>query len=70
MRIKKVKTKNTLQYSIIQDVTKNGKRTTQIYENIGTIDKIKRRCGNEDPLTWLDNYVKELNQKQKEKFLL
>lgn len=66
MRIKKVQTKNTLQYSIIQDIKKDGKRTTTIYENIGTIDKIKLRCGNEDPLTWLDNYVKELNKKQKE----
>ena len=66
MRIKKVQTKNTLQYSIIQDIKKDGKRTTTIYENIGTIDKIKLRCGDEDPLTWLDNYVKELNKKQKE----
>ena len=66
MRIKKVQTKNTLQYSIIQDIKRNGKRTTTIYENMGTIDKIKLRCGDEDPLIWLNNYVEELNKKQKE----
>lgn len=67
MRLKTVKTKNTIQYSIIQDVTTiNGKRTTKIFENLGTIDKIKLRCGDEEPLTWLSNYILELNKKAKE----
>lgn len=66
MRYKTTKTKNTIQYTIIQDITKNGKRTTKVYENIGNYDKLKLRAGNENPLTWLDNYVKKLNQKQKE----
>lgn len=65
MRIKTVKSKNTLHYSIIRDITKNGKRTTCVYENLGTIDKIRLRSGNEDPLLWLNNYVKELNNKYK-----
>ena len=63
MRIRKVKTKNTVQYAIIDDITKNGKRTTYIYENLGTIDKIKLKSGSEDPLEWLDKYVQKLNQK-------
>ena len=42
------------------------KRTTCIYENLGTLDKIKQRAGNEDPLVWLKNYVQELNKKEKE----
>lgn len=66
MRIKTVKSKNTLHYSIIKDITKNKKRTTCVYENIGTIDKIKQRCGNMDPIEWLNQYVKDLNQKQNE----
>lgn len=70
MRLKTVKTKNTIQYSIIQDITTiNGKRTTRIYENLGTIDKIKLRCGNEEPLTWVTNYILELNKKAKEERL-
>ena len=61
MRIRKTKTKNTTQYAIIYDVTKNGKRTTRIFENLGTLDKIKEKSKNEDPLIWLDNYLNELN---------
>lgn len=66
MRIKKVKTKNTVQYSIIKDVTVNGKRTTKIYENLGALDKIKKRAGSKDPIAWLNNYVDKLNQQAKE----
>lgn len=66
MRYKTTKTKNTIQYTIIQDITRNGKRTTCVYENIGNYDKLKLRAGNEEPLTWLNNYVKSLNKKLKE----
>ena len=66
MRINKTKSKNVVHYSIIQDINKNGKRTTCVYENIGNYDKLKLRAGTEDPLTWLNNYVKELNEKYKE----
>jgi len=52
-------------YSIIQDITKNGKRTTKVYENIGNYDKLKLRAGDEAPIVWLNNYVKELNEKSK-----
>ena len=66
MRKNITKSKNTEHYSIIQDINKNGKRTTYVYENIGNYNKLKLRAGNEDPITWLDNYVKELNKKVKE----
>ena len=66
MRINKTKSKNQEHYSIIQDINKNGKRTTRVYENIGNLEMLKQRAGNQDPLVWLDNYVKELNRKSKE----
>jgi len=69
MRIRAIKTKNTTQYAIIKDIYKNGKRTTCIYENLGTIDKFKDRAGDEEPLVWLNNYVNELNRKYKENSL-
>lgn len=69
MRKNITKSKNMEHYSIIQDIVKNGKRTTCVYENIGNYEKLKLRAGNEDPITWLDNYVKELNRKQKEESL-
>lgn len=66
MRLRKVKTKNTTQYAIIYDVKLNGKRTTKIYQNLGTLEKIKTLSKNEDPLVWVNNYISELNEKIKE----
>jgi len=69
MRVRTIKTKNTVQYAIIKDINKNGKRTTCVYENLGTIDKFKIRAGNKDPLEWLNCYVQDLNKKNKEEKL-
>lgn len=69
MFIKKTKSKNYEHYSIIYNVTINGKRTSKVYENIGNFDSLKLRAGSEEPLVWLNNYVKELNLKQKENSL-
>ena len=66
MRIKKTFSKNFEFYYIIKDINRNGKRTTKIVEKLGTIDKIKERAKNEDPITWLNNYVDDLNKKEKE----
>ena len=66
MRLRKVKTKNTTQYAIIYDVKLNGKRTTKIYQNLGTLEKIKTLSKNQDPLVWVNNYISELNEKIKE----
>ena len=66
MHIKKTKSKNFEHYSIIYDTKVNGKRTSKVYENIGNFDKLKLRAGDEDPLTWLKNYVDDLNKKSKE----
>lgn len=65
MRYKTTKTKNTVQYTIIKDIVKNGKRTTCVYENIGNYEKLKLRAGNEDPIAWLKKYVSQLNKEQK-----
>ena len=70
MRINQTKSKNHVHFSIIQDITNaQGKRTTKVYENIGNMEKLKIRAGNRDPLEWLNEYVKKLNEKAKEKTL-
>ena len=66
MNIKKTKSKNAEHYSIIYNIKINGKRTSRVYENIGNYNDLKLRAGNEDPLTWLNNYVNDLNKKIKE----
>ncbi len=49
MYIKKTKSKNAEHYSIIYNVTINGKRTSKVYENIGNYQKLKLRAGSMDP---------------------
>ena len=69
MHVKKTKSKNFEHYSIIYDINVNGKRTSKVYENIGNYDKLKLRAGDEDPISWLNNYVDSLNKKIKEESL-
>ena len=66
MRIKITKSKNYEFYYIIKDVNKRGKRTTVIVEKLGKLDDIKLRAENQDPIQWLNQYLKELNIKEKE----
>lgn len=69
MRINITKSKNQVHYSIIKDIVKNGKRTTCVYENIGSEDKLKLRAGEQNPTVWLKNYVNELNSKLRQESL-
>lgn len=69
MRIKTTKSKNCTHYSIIKDVKINGQRTTRVYENIGSLEKLKERANGQEPLVWLNDYVNELNKKAKENSL-
>ena len=71
MRIRKVKTTNTIQYAIIKDIrTLEGKRTTKIVENLGSWDKITQRANGKNPEKWLNEYLLELNQKKDSKVLI
>ena len=65
MFIKKTKSKNAVHYSIVYNVTIDGKRTSRVYENIGNYNNLKLRANGIDPEIWLNNYVKELNDKIK-----
>ena len=65
MRLKISKTNTSTNYYIIKDVNKNGKRSTMIYERLGTEQEILERSKGEDISIWIKNYIKELNQKIK-----
>ena len=66
MRLKITKSKNFQFYYIIKDINKNGKRSTKIVERLGTIDNIKIKSNNSDPIEWLKQYVIKLNVEEKE----
>lgn len=64
MRLKITKTKSATNYYIIKDVNKNGKRSTVIYERLGTENEILERSNGEDISTWIKKYIEELNSQK------
>ena len=67
MRLKITKTNSSTNYYVIKDIkTESGKRTTMIYERLGTEEEIKKKIGNENILEWISKYIKELNIKESE----
>ena len=70
MRLGISKSKNTINYYIIKDYTKNGKRSTKQVERIGNIDQVKSKAGNQDYKEWLKEYVKKYNEEHCKKEII
>lgn len=62
MRLGISKSKNTINYYIIKDYTKNGKRSTKYVLRIGNVEEIKAMAGDIDYKDWLKNYVNKYNE--------
>lgn len=67
MRLGISKSKNTINYYIIKDYTKNGKRSTKPVLRIGNLEEVKKLAGDIDYKLWLNNYVKKYNDEHSEK---
>ena len=65
MRLKITKSKNAASLYVIKDVIRNGKRTTKIVEKLGTLEELKKKLKNEDPIEWSKKYIKNLNEQEK-----
>lgn len=65
-RIKTSTSKNSKNYSIIEDYYRNGKRTTKVVEYIGTQAKITELAQTDNLTidTWLQNYLNRYREKQ------
>lgn len=66
MRLKITKTNTSTNYYIIKDINKNGKRSTMIYERLGTEKEILEKSKGEDIFVWIQNYLDKLNTKKNE----
>ena len=62
MRLGISKSKNTINYYIIKDYTKNGKRSTKHILRIGNIDEVKQMAGDKDYKEWLKEFVYNYNE--------
>ena len=70
MRLGISKSKNTINYYIIKDYTKNGKRSTKHVERIGNLEEVKKLAGNQDYQEWLKDYVKKYNEEHYKKEII
>ena len=62
MRLGISKSKNTINYYIIKDYTKNGKRSTKHVLRIGNIEEVKAMAGDMDYKLWLKDFVTKYNE--------
>ena len=67
MRIKKSRSKNSVSYAVIKDITRNGKRTTKIVETLGNYEEIKQKHPEMDPEEWAKQRAAELTAQEKQK---
>ena len=66
MRLQISRSKNSESFYVIRSVYEKGKRTTIVYEKLGTLQEVKVKAGSQDPYAWARAYVAELNRKEKE----
>lgn len=67
MRIKISKSKNSISYSVIKDVYRNGKRTTKVVKALGNHEEILERYPGVDPKEWAKDYAEQLTLEEKDK---
>lgn len=61
MRLKKSISRNAISYYVIEDIVVNGKRTTRIYESLGTHEDLLVKLNGANPETWAREYIQKLN---------
>ena len=67
MRLTTNKTKNGVSFYVIQSIKRDGKRSSEVVEKLGTDKEICERYGCSDAAAWAQSHVEELNRQQKEK---
>lgn len=58
--------KNSPTYYIQKSIRKGNKTTTKTVERLGSIEEIKARCGDSDPIEWAKEYTRKLTLAEKE----
>lgn len=69
MRLGYSKSKNTIQFYVIKDTRKKGKRSTKIIKRLGNLQEVTRKANGEDPYVWAKKYIDELNKKEEKNTL-
>ena len=68
MRLKVTKSKNASSFYVIKSIynKKTKSNTSKIVQKLGTEAELREKLNGQDPYDWAKNYIKELNEKEKE----
>ena len=66
MRLQVSKTKNAASFYVVKSVYENKRHSSRIVEKLGTYNDLLEKLGGRDPYEWAEEYVRELNRKEKE----
>ena len=66
MKLTCSKSKNSCTYYVQKSVRIGNRTTTKPVERLGSIEEIKTRCGDQDPIEWAKEYTKKLTLAEKE----
>ena len=67
MRVQITRSKNAECFYIVKSVRKHGKNSNVVVEQLGNLETVKKRAGNQDPYEWAKEYAKELTRLEKER---
>lgn len=66
MKLTRAGSKNSPIYYVQKSIRVGDKTTTKTVERLGSLEEIKARCGDQDPLEWAREYTKKLTEAEKE----
>ena len=68
MRLNVTKSKNAASLYVVKSVynPKTQSNTSKIVEKLGTEAELREKLNGQDPYEWARQYIKELNEKEKE----
>ena len=66
MKLTKSGSKNSPTYYVQKSIWINDKSTTKTVERLGSLEELKARAGDKDPIEWANEYVKKLTLAEKE----
>ena len=60
-----VNSKNAQSFYVVKSIYKNKKRSNKVVQKLGTLEEVKIKAGDSDPVQRAKDYVKKLNEEEK-----
>ena len=66
MKLYIYKSKSNSIFYMVKSFRKDGKSTSKIVEKLGTLEEVKQKAGDEDPVAWAKKYIAQRTAEEKE----